>query len=769
VVTKQLITDFFTEHTITKLAQEEVGKRQYYRPVYSLHKWWARRPGALFRAMILLSTSPDSSLHLFQSDKDNVVSLKSVFFANQHLKDMIIFDPFMGGGTTLVEANRMGAKVIGCDLNPVSYWVVRETLKEIDLKKLQSYFFELERTAGERIKSLYKTQCLQCKNEYGDILYAFWVRYIECPRCDQPVYLFKRYLLNEGIKRTQGISQTNPATAVCPSCHNLNQFRGEDNCVCSNCKTMFHPRDKVFDKGYFSCSHCLSKKMSLINTVRQGRSLKEKLFAIEYYCLHCKDRLYKSPDERDNAKIADIQSKFDAEKEQLIFPKQDIPEGSSSARWIAHNFQRYYQVFSVRQIIAFNYLFSAINQISEEEYRNAFITIFSNSLEYNNMMIPYNYPHRKIHHLFNYHALPLTTTPVENNVWGVSAKGAGTFVNCYRRYAKAKEYCQYPFDKFKDTDGKINTVFSSREKIQGRFVSSFEELKTTDRGVWLHCRDSSNLPFIPDKSVDAVITDPPYFDNIHYSELSNFFYVWLRLFQPNDYFVNAHVSTEQEAIVNAGMDKTEEDYCQLITSVFSECNRVLKDDGLMMFTFHHSKPKAWWTILRAIVDSGLIVVDYFPVTSEYKVNPHLRGKVALDTDLVIVCAKRKSLDDNPQLVLGTVTKQDKRNEGKPKAQFDQHTKQKFNFDTVVTQASKRLTSLYDEQPNTEGGYYFYYIGEILRVGSQSKNVSGEDFEKLFKQSEAFTEKIQADESKKTTKTQEVKYSDLPLFSGILSK
>lgn len=738
MVTKQLITDSFTERTITKLAQEEVGKRQYYRPIYSLHKWWARRPGASFRSMILLLDSPDGQL--FQHDKDHAVSSKSPFFASQSLGDTIIFDPFMGGGTTLVEANRMGGKVIGCDLNPVSYWIVRETLKEIDLRKLQSYFFELEKSAGERIKSLYKTQCPQCKNEYCDILYAFWVRYIECPQCNQSVYLFKRYLLNEGIKRTQKISQTNPAIVVCPSCHDLNQFRGEDNCTCNKCGAVFHPRDKVFDKGYFSCPHCLSKKLSLINAVRQGRSLKDKLFAIEYYCHQCNDRLYKSPDEYDNAKIADLQSKFEAEKEHLLFPKQDIPKGSTSARWIAHNFRKYYQVFNPRQIIAFNYLFSAIDEIPEVEYRNAFITIFSNSLEYNNMMTPYNYPHRKIHHLFNYHALPLTTTPVENNVWGVSDKGAGTFVNCYKRYVKAKEYCQYPFDKFKDMDGKINTVFSKQEKIQGRFVSSLEELKTTDRGVWLHCRDSSHLPSIPDKSVDAVITDPPYFDNIHYSELSNFFYVWLKLFQPHHHFVNAHVSTEQEAIVNAGMDKTEENYCQLITSVFSECNRVLKDDGLMMFTFHHSKPKAWWTILRAIVGSGFIVIDYFPVTSEYKVNPHVRGKAAIDTDLVIVCEKQQSSNNNLQ----------------------------FNFDIVVTQASKRVTSLYNEQPTTER-LYFYYIGEMLRVGSQSKSVSDKDFENLFKQSEAFIEKIQPSDAKKTTESQEVEYEDLPLFAGILSK
>ncbi len=123
------IPNIFTENIITKLAQEETGKRQYYRPVYSLHKWWARRPGALFRAIILLAAKGRGSAsvpalkrceQLFQNIGMEQISRESEYFQSHDLSDIVIFDPFMGGGTTLVEANRMGAKVIGCDINPVS-------------------------------------------------------------------------------------------------------------------------------------------------------------------------------------------------------------------------------------------------------------------------------------------------------------------------------------------------------------------------------------------------------------------------------------------------------------------------------------------------------------------------------------------------------------------------------------------------------------------------------------------------------------------------
>jgi putative DNA methylase len=257
------------------------------------------------------------------------------------------------------------------------------------------------------------------------------------------------------------------------------------------------------------------------------------------------------------------------------------------------------------------------------------------------MMTPYNYPHRKLHHLFTYHALPLTTTPVENVVWGCDDKGAGTFVNCFGRYHRAKQYCQHPFDKFKDINGRVHTVHSESERIEGQLVKTFEDLRERDRGALLFCRDSSRIPEIPDNSVDLVITDPPYFDNIHYSELSNFFYVWLRLLIDDRTFQSETVPTEGEAVVNSGLKKDENSYQQLLTSVFKECHRVLKEEGIFAFTFHHSKWHAWWTILCAVRNSGFQIVYSFPIMSEYKVSPHIRGKEALDSDLVVFCKYRK--------------------------------------------------------------------------------------------------------------------------------
>ncbi|RME49589.1 MAG: DUF1156 domain-containing protein [Caldilineae bacterium] len=730
MMTTRKFVDAHTEDIISQIAQDETGKRQYYRPVYSLHKWWARRPGALFRAIILRASEPDKEL--FTRDY-GLLSRSSNYFQDHNLENTIILDPFMGGGTTLVEANRLGAKVIGCDLNPVSYWIVRETLKQINLEKLDGYFKQLERTAGDKIKSLYSTTCIRCQTR-AEGLYAFWVRYVSCLHCKQPVYLFKRTLLNKGLSRNKPVSHSNPATVFCPKCFRLNDWWGEGYCRCQSCGHSFDPHHGTYNQGRYVCTQCNEDKIGLLETLEDGERLEEKLIAIEYWCPSCQNRLYKSPDEIDLAKIRQIEETVASSGKQMTFPRQEILPGDSSVRWRRHNYRYYYEVFNARQLLAFNYLIDAIREIPEEEYRFAFFTVFSNSLEYNNMMTPYNYPHRKLHHLFNYHAMPLTTTPVENAVWGVGTEGAGTFSNCYRRYLRAKEYCQRPFDKFKDGRQSVQTVWARSEKIVARYVDSFAELQKTPRGAMLFSGDSAHLPAIPDESVDFVITDPPYFDSIHYSELSNFFYVWLNALLTHPYFKTNHVPTEQEAIVNSNMNKGEKEYTRLLSSVFKECGRVLKEEGKLIFTFHHTKWRAWWTVLTAITESGFQVMDYFPVMSEYKVNPHIRNKQSLDMDLVLVCQKKDASCETLSLLPTEILKR--------------------SMETLGPRIST----------NSDNKLFLHFMGELLKTASsapEGENVDYNWFAETLTRFDDFLANVVRE--REETKREAIEFQQLPLF------
>ena len=93
------------------LARREKAIQQNYRPIIAVHKWFARRPGTLFRALLLSEFSD--------------APVRDAFYRAGNLRGKTIVDPFMGGGTPLIEANRMGADVKGFDINPMSYWIVR--------------------------------------------------------------------------------------------------------------------------------------------------------------------------------------------------------------------------------------------------------------------------------------------------------------------------------------------------------------------------------------------------------------------------------------------------------------------------------------------------------------------------------------------------------------------------------------------------------------------------------------------------------------------
>jgi putative DNA methylase len=104
---------------ISDLALREKQIQQNYRPIIAVHKWFARRPGTLFRGLVL-------------SEFVNA-PLRESFYRANNLQGVTVGDPFMGGGTRLIEANRVGCNVFGLDINPMSFWIVKQEIEHVDL------------------------------------------------------------------------------------------------------------------------------------------------------------------------------------------------------------------------------------------------------------------------------------------------------------------------------------------------------------------------------------------------------------------------------------------------------------------------------------------------------------------------------------------------------------------------------------------------------------------------------------------------------------
>ena len=176
-------------------------------------------------------------------------------------------------------------------------------------------------------------------------------------------------------------------------------------------------------------------------------------------------------------------------------------------------------------------------------------------------------------------------------------------------------------------------AFSGKVSVKWPTKSSLSPGK-----IYISCGDSSKTQ-LPDKTVDLIVTDPPFFDNVHYSELADFFYSWQQL-APRG-FINGSGTTrcpDKEA-----QDRDPVNFTKKLHSVFCECHRILKDSGLLIFTYHHSKKEGWQSVAKAVLKSGFFVMNSHPVKSEMSVaTPKSQAKNPIQLDIIIVCRKNRT-------------------------------------------------------------------------------------------------------------------------------
>ncbi|MBM3223533.1 MAG: DUF1156 domain-containing protein [Candidatus Tectomicrobia bacterium] len=151
---------------VAAMALREKQIQQNYRPIIAVHKWFARRPGTLFRALLLAEFCTES--------------LPESYYKAHCFPDMRIADPFMGGGIPLLEANRLGCEVIGYDINPMAYWIVHQEMTHLDLQTYRQTASQFIKWLERKIGTLYKTKCQTCGDDRADVKYFLWVKTQAC-------------------------------------------------------------------------------------------------------------------------------------------------------------------------------------------------------------------------------------------------------------------------------------------------------------------------------------------------------------------------------------------------------------------------------------------------------------------------------------------------------------------------------------------------------------------------------------------------------------
>ncbi|QQG48407.1 MAG: DUF1156 domain-containing protein [archaeon] len=595
------------------------------RPIYQLHKWWARRLGSVFRALIL-----SSALSSTESEK----VFWERYYNGLSLKELTLYDPMMGGGTSIVEGIRLGCKVIGADLNPVAWFVTKKEVEPYEEKATDAYFRKLEEAVGERVRALYKTRCLLGHD--AEIVYGIWIRQVRCANCNRLGDLPGGTRIRERVVGKPSGKKV-LATLVCgnPECENVFSSWAESP-VCSRCGATYHPEVEV-PRGMFKCKACKNMEKVTEATRRRGTFLESRLNVIQFHCLMCGTN-FKKPDQHDLDLYHAASEALKANRKSLHFPRQRISvRGRADRRPVNHGFRYYSDLFNGRQLLALSITLNAIKRIPDASAREFLLLAFSASLETNNVLCKYESKWGKISALFGVPGYHVPNRYGENNLWG---RGRGSFVRSYAKLKRGKKYAMRPYEVLFEygnlQEGTRGQKMYLEENVS-TMVNHSAESEDQSRPLIL-CTDSRRVPEIRDKTVDIVLTDPPYYDNLVYSELADFFYVWLRLVlkREYEYFSGQTSRRKQEILVNEHSKKGGAKFASDLARVLKECKRVLKDEGLIVFTFHHSNPVAWASLRRAISSAGLFVTASPVLRSEGK-SGYRAGNI--NYDVVVVCRK----------------------------------------------------------------------------------------------------------------------------------
>jgi len=614
--------DDFPFEALSEIAEVESWRKEINRPLYHIHKWWAHRLGTVFRAMVIGAFAPRGS------------DLLDLFYRPLRIADAVVFDPFMGSGTTVGEAAKLGVRAIGRDINPVAHFLVKNALSIHDRKEILQEFRAVEHDVADRIRQFYRT--LLPDGTQVDVLYFFWVKIVECPQCRKSVDLFPSYVFARHANPTKHPE----AHAVCPRCGAIQQVRYDaDETLCACCKRTVNLRTGPANGRNATCPSC-AHHFAIAEAVREsGRVPSHRLYAKLVLMPDGKKRYLPATD-------ADLRLYAEAEsalaKRSDAFPVVPIKPGHNTDQALGYNYRYWHEMFNARQLLCHSILASRIRAVADPARRDLLTCLFSGMLEFNNLFASYKGEGTgAVRHMFAHHILKPERMPLEANIWG-TRKSSGSFSTIFEgRIRRALDYADRPFELRRGNGSGRNVgekVFGLSERIGFPLATNYRDFATGKR-VYLSCGDSSATD-IADKSVDAVLTDPPFFDNVHYSQLADFFHVWQRHILGTDGHRETCTTRSPHEVQSADAER----FADRLGAVLAEAHRVLKDDGILAFTYHHSRAEGWRSVLGALMAAGFGITAAHPVKAEMSVAmPKRQAREPIDLDIILVCRKRSAL------------------------------------------------------------------------------------------------------------------------------
>ena len=652
---KRFIEESFPVREVSAESAREKNIRHGH--ISTLHAWWARRPLASSRATAYaaLTRAPENTDE-WNRKRDFIINLsKWENSLNPHLIERArldildanggvppkVLDPFGGGGSIPLEALRLGCETYSNDINPVAVLIQKCTLeypqkygclKEIEnedtlsgvatrnplLEDVKKWGAWILAEAKRELERFYPQE------EDGSIPVGWiWTRTLPCqnPPCGAEIPLMRQFWLSKKVTKSVALYPDSEGRAV--------NFKivGDDYELMPD---DFDPAKGTVSRAVVVCPVCGGTvEAKLTRQLFQDGNAGERMVAVVTYKLGATGKRYRVATDVDRAIYQSAEACLAKKREKLTLewgvdavPDELIPRPCHDVdRPPMYGMDTWGDIFNTRQklaLITFVEKVKAVYQklLAEEvdrEYAKAVVSYLGLGTDrvgaFGSSFCLWNYTGgRGVTSAFGRQALPMVWDYSESNPFNPA--GASWPMACEK-----------------------NEKWIEHASISSDFAATVTQFSATDLAY-------------PDNFFDAIFTDPPYYDNIGYASLSDFFYVWLKRSVGDLYpdLFSTPMTPKLNEIVSdpyrqGGKTAAKTFFEEKLKQSFQEIHRVLKSNGIAIVVYAHKSTDGWETLINSLLDSGLVVSGAWPLNTERKGRMSALETAALASSIYIVARK----------------------------------------------------------------------------------------------------------------------------------
>ncbi|MFQ5964570.1 MAG: DUF1156 domain-containing protein [Candidatus Scalinduaceae bacterium] len=655
---KRFIEESFPVKEVSQESAREKNIRHGH--ISTLHMWWARRPLASSRATNYAALIPASE-NIDEWDKKRQFIIDLCKWENSLRQDLIdkarrdilkanggkppkVLDPFGGGGAIPLEALRLGCEVYSNDYNPVAVLIQKCTLeypqkygkpgeierefeefgKKVKRKvKVENILLEDVKKWGNWVLEKAKKEIgrFYPEDEDGSIPVGYiWARTIPCqnPSCGAEIPLMRQFWLAKRAKKKVTLYPYIDKKVL--------KFRIVGDGYKKILKD-FDPEKGTIKRTVATCLVCGSVvDDDTTKKLFQEKKIGQRLVAVVLSKKGKRGKRYRIPDKRDVLVYQEAKKYLEEQKAKFMLdlgmqPLPDEPMNTEDPTTVAgrgYGFSIWGELFNSRQTLALITFVNKIRKIpdklNDDEYSKIIMTYLGFVLD----------------RLASFStSFCRWKSGTEQNIPAFSGRNALPMVTDYFEV---------------NTIGKISTGWDS---CVNAVIEPFGNLENFYCSASVSQMSVTCLSF-PDNFFDAVFTDPPYYDNVNYAELSDFFYVWLKRTIGELYpelFSTPLSPKSSEIVVNStrqgGKDKANKFFEDMLKKAFGEIHRVLRHNGLATIVYAHKSTEGWETLINSLLDSGLVMTGAWPIHTEMSARLNANETAALASSIYIVARKMK--------------------------------------------------------------------------------------------------------------------------------